>query len=242
MRGFVLSTAATLSMAFTGPASATPRRRVPPATTAPTAVCIAGAQVSCACPGGGTGVQRCNPDGSGLGECRCLPSPSSYSAPPTVTPATLPLVAPTARPRNPPTVVRWYGWQTLLFDIGASALGFVAVGTDSVGVAIASGAVSLLGPPIVHMAHGNYSNAGVSFGLRGGNVAWLAYYARKASAEDFSTAVIAASVIQIGIIVMDAAWLGRDRVAAPPPSGVRLTGSNVLVLNGGAGLSLSGAF
>lgn len=34
-------------------------------------VCVPGAQSSCACPGGGDGIQVCNADGSGLGECEC---------------------------------------------------------------------------------------------------------------------------------------------------------------------------
>ena len=35
------------------------------------AVCIPGQQVSCACPGGASGVQVCNDDASGLGQCGC---------------------------------------------------------------------------------------------------------------------------------------------------------------------------
>lgn len=34
-------------------------------------VCVPGAQSSCACPGGGDGVQACNAEGTGLGECEC---------------------------------------------------------------------------------------------------------------------------------------------------------------------------
>lgn len=33
--------------------------------------CVPGAQSTCACPGGGDGVQQCNADGSGLGACDC---------------------------------------------------------------------------------------------------------------------------------------------------------------------------
>jgi hypothetical protein len=36
--------------------------------------CVAGAQVSCGCPGGGAGVQICKDDGSGLGACMGCPT------------------------------------------------------------------------------------------------------------------------------------------------------------------------
>ncbi|MBI4701407.1 MAG: hypothetical protein HY744_09645 [Deltaproteobacteria bacterium] len=36
-------------------------------------VCTPGQQLGCGCPGGGTGVQVCLPDGSGLGPCECTP-------------------------------------------------------------------------------------------------------------------------------------------------------------------------
>lgn len=33
--------------------------------------CVPGQQVACACPGGGDGIQVCNPDGSSFGPCSC---------------------------------------------------------------------------------------------------------------------------------------------------------------------------
>jgi hypothetical protein len=36
--------------------------------------CVPGAQVACACPGGGTGVQVCNDEGSKLGPCTACPA------------------------------------------------------------------------------------------------------------------------------------------------------------------------
>jgi cysteine-rich repeat protein len=40
------------------------------------AVCVPGAQTSCACPGGAQGVQVCNADGRSLGACECAGSGS----------------------------------------------------------------------------------------------------------------------------------------------------------------------
>jgi hypothetical protein len=52
-------------------------------------VCIPGAQVACACPGGTSSVQVCLADGSGLGLCQCNLAPPAtppVAAPPTPTP------------------------------------------------------------------------------------------------------------------------------------------------------------
>ena len=43
-------------------------------------VCAAGAQIACACPGGGMGAQRCASDGSGWGECAGCQSAAMDSA------------------------------------------------------------------------------------------------------------------------------------------------------------------
>jgi hypothetical protein len=52
-------------------------------------VCIPGAQVACACPGGSSSVQVCLPDASGLGACKCELAP-----PVPVVPVIVPPVAP----------------------------------------------------------------------------------------------------------------------------------------------------
>lgn len=55
--------------------------------------CVPGAQVSCACPGGASGVQVCSDDGARLGACQCA---TPQVAPPAPTPA------PTNAPIAPP--------------------------------------------------------------------------------------------------------------------------------------------
>ncbi len=42
--------------------------------------CVPGQQMSCACPNGATGAQRCTADGSGFGECRGCPAQASLTA------------------------------------------------------------------------------------------------------------------------------------------------------------------
>jgi hypothetical protein len=50
-----------------------------PAAAEPTA-CVPGQQVSCACPGGTTGVQRCGESGAGFDACECAAAPSGVTA------------------------------------------------------------------------------------------------------------------------------------------------------------------
>jgi hypothetical protein len=54
----------------------------------------------------------------------------------------------------------WYGWQIVLVDAGTIGLG-IAAKSGAIG-----GAGYLLGGPIVHLAHGDYVEAGVDLGLR----------------------------------------------------------------------------
>jgi hypothetical protein len=92
--------------------------------------------------------------------------------------------------REPPQ--RWYGWQTLLVD--AAALSLVIAGavvaedsrrTEEMGIGmIVGGAIGgLIGPPIVHAAHGKWDNAGISGGLRLGGAAVVFGSAAACSSE-----------------------------------------------------------
>jgi hypothetical protein len=86
---------------------------------------------------------------------------------------------------------RWYGWQPLLID--AAAVSLVIAGaivadsrrTEDMGVGmIIGGAVGgLLGPPIVHSAHGKWENAGISTGFRLGGAAIVFGSAAACSSE-----------------------------------------------------------
>ncbi len=60
----------------------------------------------------------------------------------------------------------WYGWQTMAVDtvsVGTFALG---INLHSNPAALAGAGGLLLGAPILHAAHGNWGNAGLSLGSR----------------------------------------------------------------------------
>lgn len=142
-----------------------------------------------------------------------------------------------------PKRVHWYGWQPLLFDVGATGLGIAALAADSVPVAITSAVVSILGAPAVHLAHGRYGTAALDVSLRALPVVVLAYaLPRISNPEDARSLTIAAGVFQVLVIVVDSAWLSRETVDVPPDPSARIVGGGVLALPGGGGLSLSGIF
>ena len=142
-----------------------------------------------------------------------------------------------------PKRVHWYGWQPLLFDVGATGLGIAALAADSVPVAITSAVVSILGAPAVHLVHGRYGTAALDVSLRALPVVVLAYaLPRISNPEDARSLTIAAGVFQVLVIVVDSAWLSRETVDVPPDPSARIVGGGVLALPGGGGLSLSGIF
>ncbi len=60
----------------------------------------------------------------------------------------------------------WYGWQTITAD--AASVGTIALGINRrfTPLAIAGAGGLILGAPILHAAHGNWGNAGLSLGSR----------------------------------------------------------------------------
>ncbi len=62
---------------------------------------------------------------------------------------------------------RWYGWQVILADAGASALAMATMGTRSVAAAAVPFGMWLLGGPVIHLAHGSPGDALKSFLFRG---------------------------------------------------------------------------
>ncbi len=60
----------------------------------------------------------------------------------------------------------WYGWQTMTVD--AASVGTMALGLNRrfTPLAVAGAGGLLLGAPILHAAHGNWGNAGLSLGSR----------------------------------------------------------------------------
>jgi hypothetical protein len=73
--------------------------------------------------------------------------------------------------RAGPPQRRWYGWQTLLVD-AVPLLGLLGVaaaerhGDEGAQLAVAFSAVYFVGGPIVHMGHGQFGKAALSFGVR----------------------------------------------------------------------------
>lgn len=225
-------------------AEAQPRRRAPAVVQrAPERVCIPGAQVGCACPNGGTGVQACASDGMSLEACRCLPAPSSYAAP-AAAPGPQAQAVRVERPRAAPTVRRWYGWQTLLCDVGAAGFTLAGISLDSSPVLLTGGIISLFGAPAMHLSRGNYGAAGLSFVERLVNVGLIALASRDGDVDRQKVTVVLLGITHALIVVQDAWWLPMERVPAPPPApaALRITGGGAIVLRDGAALTLSGSF
>jgi hypothetical protein len=117
-----------------------------------------------------------------------LPAPTAPAAPavapaaPVVVVAVAPCAAPTRPARStrcaapqrapdeeedePPKPGHWYGYQTLGVDLGALALLALSVQSESGGLALASLGTYVVGPPIVHFAHGNIGKGFGDLGLR----------------------------------------------------------------------------
>src|SRR5262249_8789691 len=80
-----------------------------------------------------------------------------------------------AAPRIPPGSVaapsfverRWYGWQTALLDIESTGLAGGGIGGSNDGVFATGIGAYMIGAPIVHVAHKNALEAGISVALRG---------------------------------------------------------------------------
>lgn len=201
--------------------AAQPRRAPAPSRnngrSAPRA-CVPGAQTPCACVGGSRGAQVCNDAGNALGPCRCaseapVSAPSARSHPTETRPASSfdPIAVRGGR--------RWYGWQTLLADIGGISLSAVGFATGSDALYWGGGAVQLIGGPIAHWSHGRVGTGFVDLGLRLvlpltlGLVAW-------APERDATALLIGASVGQVLAIVLDASVLAyEERGPAQSASG-----------------------
>jgi hypothetical protein len=66
-----------------------------------------------------------------------------------------PVVVAASKPQEEPELPRhWYGWQTLLVDAGSLVLFFSGVASGSGAVTAFSGVSYVVGPPVVHIAHG----------------------------------------------------------------------------------------
>jgi hypothetical protein len=147
-----------------------------------------------------------------------------------------PAPAAASTPASSAPETRWYGWQTILVDIGSVGLG-VAVGRAAgTGAGLAVGLTGYaIGAPIVHLAHGEGGDAGVSVGLRLGLplVAGLIGYGIGAASfqgcapgqwfcsRDWSAGIgafLGADVGALGAVILDWSLLGHEHVASEAAS------------------------
>lgn len=172
--------------------------------------CVPGAQVACACPGAGEGVQVCNVGGTGLDPCVCAtPAQGSVSD-----------LDRRAAPTRMVETSRWYGWQVLLADVVGGTLSIAGAIENESGLVIAGGAVQLIGPPTIHWLHGRVGVGFASLGLRVGGplVGGLAAAGIQVAAGyniDWIGVGLGASAGALIAAVVDVAALSHERISRP---------------------------
>jgi hypothetical protein len=111
--------------------------------------CVPGAQVQCACPAGGSGVQTCSDDGARLGSCDCAAGPSAV---PAASPSTVNVsVAPGATKMQSGAL-----WGTGLVFVIAGAAG------------VATGAALIAAGAVKKGCEGDGGSGGAPFCMAGG--------------------------------------------------------------------------
>ena len=97
----------------------------------------------------------------------------------------------------------WYGEQTLGSDLAAYATVVTGAATENPYVAVAGGALWLLGPPAIHLAHGHEIRAGWSLGGRIGLPLAGALVGRLAGGDSCDLDEICSSDVfgMIGVVV-----------------------------------------
>ena len=159
------------------------------------------------------------------------PQPQVVPAPPPVAYAPQPGQPPTMVLQNPgePRMVRvksWYGWQTLIVDGAAIAMGFAFSNADANGVRAIPSLTYLFGPPIVHWIHGHGARGAADLGIRfglplvaGGVGALAGAAAGKDSGGTYTGALVGLVVGvlagYIGAITIDAAVLANEKKNVP---------------------------
>lgn len=201
--------------------------------------CVPGTQAACACPGGGvSGVQVCDERGRRFGPCDCrAPSPppsldatvsTGIGAPQRFDGVGVPVGAVpvgdglrglvpvdgerralVARP-----AVRWYGWQVLITDLSAEALGGVGLGLltsrnsgAGIGFVIAAATIHGLAAPIIHWAHRRTAIGFLSLGLR---VAIPGITAGLTAATNNAFPLVIGSVLSVTTVILDIAMFARE--------------------------------
>ena len=214
-------------------------------TTAPVMLrCVPGAQVACACPGAGDGVQVCDAGGTGFETCVCAtPAQVSVSD-----------VDRSAAPTRMVETSRWYGWQVLLADVVGGTLSSAGAIANESGLVIAGGAVQIIGPPTIHWLHGRVGVGFSSLGLRVGGplVGGLAAAGIQVAAGfniDWIGVGLGASAGALIAAVVDVAALSHERISRPQTalrthrrSAWERAVPGISVGAGGAAITLQGVF
>ena len=144
-----------------------------------------------------------------------------------------------------------YGGPAVLADAGAITLAGLSVSAESAPLMVLGLAGYALGAPINHLAHGHPGRALASFGLRtlaagaatGVVLADVLNHpcdGEPSCRHNIGASVALATALVLTGMIVDHAWLARERVPAPPP---RATLTPGLALGPGlAAVSLGGTF
>ncbi|WP_394826494.1 hypothetical protein [Pendulispora albinea] len=157
---------------------------------------------------------------------------------------------------QPPTRVRWYGYQTLLVDLASVGMVIAAGATKDGGPAVFGVGGYIFGGPVVHAIHGRYATGAISLLLRlglpaaGGGLAYAAAGScttkRDGSGCEWEglgkglTTAFGASIGAGLAILIDGTALARETVPFAP-SAPSVTAS-ISPVPGGALFGASGTF
>ncbi len=95
-----------------------------------------------------------------------VPPPGQPEAQPAPPPTAAPPPSPPPKKKESKPEKEWYGWQTLAVDAGAFALMGAGQATKVYSIFDVGLGAYFLGPPVVHVVHGNVGQAFGSVGLR----------------------------------------------------------------------------
>jgi hypothetical protein len=161
--------------------------------------------------------------------------------------------APEPAPTPRVTTSQWYGWETLLVD-GAALTTMIASGVRSNnGLAPVGYGLFVLGPPLVHVAHGHIGTGLADAGMRFllpiavGALGYAIDYSMSSCNDQqwlcfrgLGGAVIGAFIGYATAVTLDAAVLAREPVVRVPEKRVdsaRVRWTPTLQLNQGGGAS-----
>jgi hypothetical protein len=118
----------------------------------------------------------------------------------------------------------WYGWQTLIADLGTMSLFLAAANDSRRPPAELYLAAATAGAPIIHFAHRNGKRGAISLAIRAGALAGLAALAAPDDSrgwrDDDLMAMTAAYLllVHVPMTAIDAAVLGRKYVPVEKPA------------------------